>query len=123
MGQRLADARRAKGYTQKQMAEMFGITEVAWRNYEKGRELRSGMIVSICAVLECSPNWLLGYHDKGRQLAPDSLLLKQLKDAFNALNDVGRQKVAEYARDLTHNPACTGQVKNGGSDSVQGVAK
>ena len=32
--------------------------------------------------------------------------------------EVGQQKVTEYAQDLTHNPAYTGQVKNGASDAV-----
>lgn len=101
MGQRLAEARKAKGYTQRQMAEVFDITEVAWRNYEKGRELRSGMIVSICAVLECSPNWLLGVKETGMHLAPDSLLLKQLKDAFRQLNGEGQQEAVKRVQELT----------------------
>jgi len=118
MGKRLAEARKKKHYTQKQMAEIFEITEVAWRNYEKGRELRSGMIISICAVLECSPNWLLGYSEEGAHLAENSLMLRQLREAFDSLNAVGQQKVAEYAQDIAQNPAYTGQVKNGASDAV-----
>lgn len=101
MGERLAKARKAKSYTQRQMADAFGISEVAWRNYEKGRELRSGMIISICAVLECSPNWLLGYHDTGMHLAPDSLLLKQLKEAFKQLNGEGQQEAVKRVQELT----------------------
>lgn len=115
MGKRLRKARKEIGLSQKDMADAIGITPGAYQNYEYGKEISSGRILQICAVLECSPNWLLGYHDEGMHLAPDSLLLKQLKDAFNELNDVGQQKVTEYAQDLTHNPSCTEQGKKDAS--------
>lgn len=107
MGKRLAQKRIEKGYTQTQMAGMFGISEVSWRKYEKGNEIASGILVQICAVLECSPNWLLGYHDEGMRLAPDSLLLKQLRDAFDQLNETGQQEAVKRVEDLTYNPVYT----------------
>ena len=79
--------------------------------YEHGREMKSNMITKICAVLECSPNWLLGYHDIGRQLEPEPLLLKQLKDAFNRLNDQGQQEAVKRVQELTHVPDYTGEEK------------
>jgi transcriptional regulator with XRE-family HTH domain len=107
MGGRIAQARRKEGYTQRQMAEMFGISEVAWRNYEKGRELKSGMIVEICAILKCSPNWLLGVSEEGACLHEDSLLLRQLRMVFDELNAEGQKKVVDYARDLSSIPSYT----------------
>jgi len=103
-GERLAAARNAMGYTQKQMAEMFGISDVAWRNYEKGRELKSGMIIQICAILECSPNWLLGVKDEGMHLPPNSLLLRQLKSAFEELSDEGQREAVKRVQELTKLP-------------------
>lgn len=118
VGKRLAQARNRMGFTQKQMGEKFGISDVAWRNYEKGRELKSGMILSICAVLECSPNWLLGYSEEGKHLAPESLLLRQLKEAFERLNTTGQQEAVKRVQELTHIPVYTERVKNGDSVAV-----
>lgn len=103
MGARLAAARKAKGFTQKQMGDHFGITQAAWQNYEYGREMKSSMIKQVCAILECSPSWLLGISDEGQQLPPESPLLVALKEAFAQLNDNGQRKVVGYAEDLTGN--------------------
>lgn len=103
LGARLSDARKAKGYTQKQMGDFFGITQTAWQNYEYGREMKSSMIKQVCAILECSPSWLLGISDEGQQLPPESPLLVALKEAFAQLNDNGQRKVIGYAEDLTGN--------------------
>lgn len=118
MGKRLRQARESLKLRQEDVAKCLGLTTTAYQNYEYGREISSGRILQICAVLKCSPNWLLGYSDEGAHLAEGSLMLHQLREAFDALNEVGQQKVAEYARDLTHNPAYTGRVKNGASDAV-----
>lgn len=104
IGQRLANARMARGYTQKQMAEVFGISDVAWRNYEKGRELKSGMIVQICAILECSPNWLLGINDEGMTLSHDDPHLKSLIELWNELSTDGQREALRRVRELSRLP-------------------
>ena len=100
MGRRLRSKREEMGLSQKDVAARIGITPGAYQNYEYGKEISSGRLVQICAVLECSPNWLLGYHDKGQHLAPDSLLLKQLKEAFDRLNEHGRQEAVKRVKEL-----------------------
>ena len=112
MGARLAAARKAKGFTQKRMGDYFGITQVAWQNYEYGREMKSSMIKQVCAILECSPSWLLGISDDGQQLPPESPLLIALKDSFAHLNDAGQRKVVGYAEDLAGNAEYRVSVKN-----------
>lgn len=102
-GSRLAEARKAKGLTQSQMADTFGLTVQGYQNYEYGQEMKSGMIVQVCAILECSPSWLLGVAEEGQQLPPDSPLLMRLKSAFEQLNPTGQTKVVDYAEDLTGN--------------------
>lgn len=119
IGARIKEARERCGLKQDEVAKKLNVTLTAYQNYEYGkRDIKSSMILSICAVLRCSPNWLLGYSEEGAHLADDSLMLHQLREAFEILNEVGQQKVAEYAQDLTHNPAYTGQEKNGASDAV-----
>ena len=118
MGKRLRNRREELGLSQKDVANRIGVTPGAYQNYEYGKEISSGRIIQICAVLECSPNWLLGYHDTGRQLAPDSLLLKQLKNAFKLLNDEGQQEAVKRVRDLTYNPTYVGKKSASASAGV-----
>lgn len=123
MGKRLKQARESLGLSQKEVADQLALTTTAYQNYEYGREISSGRLIQICAVLECSPNWLLGYHDQGMHLAPDSLLLKQLKDAFNALNEQGQQEAVKRARELTKLDEYTEKKNASAGDSVQEVAE
>lgn len=113
-GARLAEARNAKGLTQKQMADEFGLTPQAWANYEYGREMKAGMIKQVCAILECSPSWLLGMAEEGEHLPPESPLLKALKESFEQLNVKGQKKVVGYAEDLTGNVEYTLKIKKEG---------
>lgn len=119
MGKRLRQAREMVGLRQEDVAKKLGLTTTAYQNYEYGREISSGRLVQICAVLECSPNWLLGYHDEGMRLAPDSLLLHQLREAFDQLNDEGKQEAVKRVQNLAYVPAYVGKEKNGGSSDVQ----
>ena len=124
IGTRIKEARESCGLKQDEVAKKLHVTLTAYQNYEYGkRDIKSSMILSICAVLKCSPNWLLGYSDEGAHLAEGSLMLHQLRAAFDALNEVGQQKVAEYAQDLTHNPAYTERKNAGATDNVQEVAE
>lgn len=121
VGMRLRNKRESLGLNQSDVAKAIGVSTGAYQNYEYGKEISSGRILQICAVLKCSPNWLLGYSDEGEHLAEGSLMLHQLREAFDALNEVGQQKVAEYAQDLTHNPAYTERKNAGAIDNVQEV--
>lgn len=98
---RLKAAREERGWSQSVMAGKLHMSQQKYHPYEHGREMKSGMILSVCAVLECSPNWLLGYHDTGMHLAPESLLLRQLKDAFEQLNGDGQQEAVKRVEELT----------------------
>lgn len=124
LGMRLATARKAKGYTQSQMAEFFGITQPAYQNYEYGREIRSSMIVQLCELLECSTSWLLGVKDEGEHLDPEDPIMRALHIACDKLNDKGKKKVVTYAEDLSCNPEMVIDVKSGDmqDDRVSGVA-
>lgn len=111
MGNRLGNARKAKSLTQKQMADFLGITPAAYQNYEYGREISSGRLVQICAILECSLNWLLGVKDEGMTLAPDSALLKELKAAFDKLSEPGQREAVKRVQELTKLPEYVLEVK------------
>lgn len=100
MGNRLKEARKAKRATQKEIADNLGMTANAYQLYEYGHEISSGRLVQICAILECSPNWLLGVRDEGMQLPPDSLLLRRLKEAFDSMNTEGQNEAVKRVEEL-----------------------
>lgn len=103
-GVRLKKARLAKGFTQRQMAEKFGVTEQAYQHYEYGRDIRASTLIKICYTLECSPSWLLGMDEEGERLVPDDPVMLGLRRQYEALNAKGQKKLSEYADDLRCNP-------------------
>ena len=111
MGKRLKSAREAKPLTQKQLADCLGITTNAYQNYEYGKEISSGRLVQICAILECSPNWLLGVKDEGMTLPPESALLRELKAAFDKLSTEGQKEAVKRVQELAKLPQYTLAVK------------
>lgn len=61
---RLKEARKAMGYSQKQVAELVDITASAYANYEQGtREPSLSTLVKLVAVLDTTADHLLGIED------------------------------------------------------------
>ena len=61
VGQRIAMYRKKRGFTQKQLAELIGITQSLISDYEVGRShLSDEMIVRLANALRCSTDNLLG---------------------------------------------------------------
>ena len=63
--QRLKEERQLKGYSQRQIAELLGISQSAYKGYElvgekNGREPSIEMMRKICKVLDVDYNYLLG---------------------------------------------------------------
>ena len=60
-GDKLRAARLSKNKTIVQCADALGITNPAWNQWETGkREPKYDKLLEICALLECTPNDLLG---------------------------------------------------------------
>ena len=58
---RLKQARKEKGFTQKQAAEKLGVTQQTWQQFEAGKyDLKMSTIYNICKLLDISADWLLG---------------------------------------------------------------
>jgi transcriptional regulator with XRE-family HTH domain len=59
----VAELRKSLGLTQRQLADIVGVTETTIRNWENNR---SGVewferIAKLCNALQCTPNDLFGY--------------------------------------------------------------
>ena len=61
----LKEARKAKEFTQKQVADILHIAEYRYANWEQGRaEPSIEDLRNICYILEISANYLLGLEDE-----------------------------------------------------------
>ncbi len=61
VGQRLAKARKAAGYTQQQTADKLQIFRQAYARFENGVfELNYEQIILLCKLFDCTSDYLLG---------------------------------------------------------------
>lgn len=90
--ERLKEARKARGFTQKQVAEMLGVTESTYCGYETGkREPDALKLRFLAAALHVSGDYLLEIH-ANRKTAPEIAgAEKQLLDIFRQLDDEGQR--------------------------------
>lgn len=64
VGERLAQARKQAGYTQKQAGEKLNILQQAYARYESGVfELNYEQIITLCKLFEISSDYLFGLSD------------------------------------------------------------
>lgn len=65
-GNRLKEARKAKGLTQTEAAEMTGLHQQAWQRLEKGTlDPKMSTVYNICNSLGISADWLIGLKGEG----------------------------------------------------------
>ena len=63
VGNNLKEARKAKGYTQKEIASMLRKYQPDYSQYENGQiELDYAKIVFLCKTLDVTPNDLFDFH-------------------------------------------------------------
>ena len=64
VGNNIKEARKIKGYTQKQMSQMLFMTQQQYSRFENGvYELNYEQILKICKLLDVSPNEIFGYKE------------------------------------------------------------
>lgn len=64
VGENLKYARKLKGLTQKQVAEQLNMTQQQYSRFENGVfELNYDLIVSLCKMLDTTPNELFDFKD------------------------------------------------------------
>lgn len=80
---KLKEFRIKKGYTQKQLAEIIGVTEASVSRYEsETRKLDQELITRLCIALEVTPNELLGF-DEAYAIYTDYLISLKKSDINN----------------------------------------
>ena len=84
------NVRRESGLSQKAVASEFGITEIGYQNYERGRRNPSfGMLPRLARFFKVSTDYLLGLSDEPR--LPD----KEILDIAKRLQEAYARKLAE----------------------------
>lgn len=97
--ERIRNKRIEKGLTLSQIADELGVTEATAQRYESG-SIKSVPYEVMCnygKILGCSPAYLMGW-DESTPINDKAVLC--IADIFSVLNDAGKQKVLDYARDL-----------------------
>jgi transcriptional regulator with XRE-family HTH domain len=86
---RLAEARKAKGFSQEVLGAHLGMSKQGISHWEAGRYTPDiEQLVKLCEVLECSADWLvLGKSPEG--LSPDAIEQGRF---FSRLSDGGKKK-------------------------------
>ena len=124
--ERIRDARKNAGMTQKALSEATGIAEISIRNYEAGkRKPQSEQLKALARALDVTTDYLLGvtytpvtvddgdgtppYRATVVNVPPDYWSTGQdketvLLDHFHTLNDTGQDKAVDYTETLTKVP-------------------
>lgn len=77
MGEKIREARKAKGYTQKQLAQLINVKNTSVSNWESDlNKPDADTITKLCNTLDVSANYLLGWvHEAEDDFISDELLL------------------------------------------------
>lgn len=94
-GERLKQARLAKGYLQKEIAEICGVKTSVFGHYEHDRnEPTTKVLRTICETLQVSANWLLGLPERTENPMTFTSKEQAIKDILDYIetNDIKQFK-------------------------------
>lgn len=103
MKERLRTARKAAGFTQKQVAAYIGVTESAYCGYETGkRQPDPAKISSIALLLDVTGDYLLGLVDQpkdyyGVTISDTDPQIERLLANADKLNVEGKQQLIGFS--------------------------
>jgi transcriptional regulator with XRE-family HTH domain len=105
LGSRIRAARISRNLTQKELAAMVGVTGSAIGNYEKSvSSPNEDTLILLMSALKVDANYLYSDYMESNYtneyVTPDELLILS---AYRRMNSDGRNKLSEYARDLSEN--------------------
>lgn len=91
-GKRISELRRAKKFTQKELASKLYVTDKTISSWEANRtEPSLEMIINLSEILECSTSYLL-YGDNSKDNIEMEIKIKLAKEEFDNLNDIMKSK-------------------------------
>lgn len=99
MRTRLKEVRKSKGLSQKDAAQMFGVSLGTYRNWEQGRVVMNGeQLINAARLFDTDVDFILmtdvDDDEKERQLI-------ELEELYDSLNDDGRETLVLVARAIS----------------------
>ena len=113
--QRLKSAMNLRQINQTELSKITGITKASISQYVNGvYEAKQNNLFLLAQALNCSPAYLMGLEDEpdrsGTDVRRSDADLQQLQEDekdlvsdYRKLNPTGKDKVREYAKDLSEN--------------------
>lgn len=99
---KLKEFRESKGLSQKELAEMIGMSYRSIQQWERGDTFpNASALCDLCSVLECEPNDLLGWYDEHPEDRPSTSVSREeavLLDNYRASPPDGRSTITAVAR-------------------------
>lgn len=94
VGNKIRELRLAMGWTQEELADKMGYKHKASINKIElnQTDITQSKVVEFAKVLHSTPAYIMGWVDDEME--------RNLVDNFHALNDEGKEKLCDYARDL-----------------------
>ena len=101
----LKEVREQKNWTQTDMGDFLGMTMQNYQRYEYGKaELRSDMILKICAEFSCTSDYLICYTPTvDLTLASDEA---EVVCNYRLLNDISKAKLRDFVGMVSRHPEC-----------------
>ena len=107
-GEKLKTIRTNKGLRQEDISRNMGVSRQAYARFESLTfPPKYETIEKIAAALGCAPEDLTGkspYEQLQIETAQESFIMADLEEAMDTLNNTGKQKVVEYAQDMSKIP-------------------
>ena len=98
MRTRLKEDRRAAGLSQKEAAQLFGVSIGTYRNWEQGRVVMNGeQLISAARLFNTDVDFILMTDDVQET---DELIKREINDLLDELNSDGREVLLIVARGL-----------------------
>lgn len=101
IGSRIASLRKSKGFTQKELAEIIGITRTVVIDYECGRvRLYDEILARLAVVLDCSTDYILGLQQPETIInAPQLKITRRMKE-LEGLPETKQKAILKTLDDL-----------------------
>lgn len=101
-GDRIRDARKAAGLTQRQLAERLGVSNTSISNWEKGLSRPDAdMIQKLCVILSLQPNYFYGTEsapaEPGKRTVSDEEIKFALFGGDGEITDAMYDEVKRFA--------------------------
>lgn len=111
IGKRVKEARKAKGLTQVQLAEMVGISSIYLSNIERGKkQMTIKTVIAISDALNVTTDWLLKNDSHQKEQAIANKIIDGLAECSDEDKDFAirlNQAMFTALRDIRNHPSDT----------------